>query len=80
MNQIDIRQIRVFISSTFEDMKDERDYLIKKVFPELKQKAAERDVSLIDVDLRWGITEEQARTGQVVDICFKEINNSIPLA
>lgn len=78
MNQIDIRQIRVFISSTFEDMKEERDYLIKKVFPELKQKAAERDVSLIDVDLRWGITEEQARTGQVVDICFKEINNSIP--
>lgn len=78
MNQIDIRQIRVFISSTFEDMKDERNYLIKKVFPELKQKAAERDVSLIDVDLRWGITEEQARKGQVIDICFKEIDNSIP--
>lgn len=78
MNQIDIRQIRVFISSTFEDMKDERDYLIKKVFPELKQIAAEREVSLIDVDLRWGITGEQARKGQVVDICFKEIDNSIP--
>lgn len=78
MNPIDIRQIRVFISSTFEDMKDERDYLIKKVFPELKQKAAEREVSLIDVDLRWGITEEQAKKGQVIDICFKEIDNSIP--
>lgn len=78
MNQIDIRQIRVFISSTFEDMRDERDYLIKKVFPELKQKAAEREVTLIDVDLRWGITEEQAKKGQVLDICFREIDNSIP--
>ena len=78
MNQVDNRQIRVFISSTFEDMKDERDYLIKKVFPELKLMAAEREVTLIDVDLRWGITEEQAKNGQVVDICFNEIDNSIP--
>lgn len=27
-NLIDNRQIRVFISSTFRDMQDERDYLI----------------------------------------------------
>lgn len=78
MNQIDIRQIRVFISSTFEDMQDERDYLIKKVFPELRQKAAERDVTLINVDLRWGITEEAAKKGKVIDICFNEIDKSIP--
>lgn len=78
MNQIDIRQIRVFISSTFEDMKDERDYLIKKVFPELRQMAAEREVTFIDVDLRWGITEEQAKKGKVIDICFNEIDKSIP--
>lgn len=78
MNQIDIRQIRVFISSTFEDMKDERDYLIKKVFPELRQEAAKRNVSLVEVDLRWGITEKEAKKGRVVDICFDEIDNSIP--
>lgn len=78
MKQIETRQIRMFISSTFEDMKNERDYLIKKVFPELRQKAFERDVTLIDVDLRWGITEEQSKKGQVIDICFNEIDNSIP--
>lgn len=78
MNQLETRQIRVFISSTFEDMKDERDYLIKKVFPEMRQMAAERDVTFIDVDLRWGITEEQAKKGKVIDICFNEIDKSIP--
>lgn len=31
------RQIRVFISSTFRDMQDERDILIKKIFPQLRK-------------------------------------------
>ena len=35
-NLIDNRQIRVFISSTFQDMKDERDYLMKRTFPRIK--------------------------------------------
>ena len=30
------RQIRVFISSTFRDMKRERELLVKHVFPEWK--------------------------------------------
>ena len=72
------RQIRVFISSTFEDMKDEREYLIKKIFPEMRQVAYKRNVSFIEVDLRWGITEEDSKNGKVVDICFDEIDNSIP--
>jgi hypothetical protein len=29
------RVIRVFISSTFRDMKEERDYLVKFIFPQL---------------------------------------------
>ena len=31
------RQIRVFISSTFLDMKEERDYLVKFTFPQLRR-------------------------------------------
>lgn len=72
------RQIRVFISSTFQDMHDERDVLIKKTFPLLRQKAAERDVALTELDLRWGITPEESRSGKVVEICFREIENSVP--
>ena len=75
---IDNRQIRVFISSTFQDMQDERDYLMKRTFPKLRKLAAERDVTLTELDLRWGITEEEAKTGKVVEICLREIENSIP--
>ena len=77
-NRYENRMIRIFISSTFEDMKAERDYLITKVFPILAAKAAERDVTLIPLDLRWGISEEESRSGKVVEICLKEIEQSRP--
>ena len=77
-NLINNRQIRVFISSTFQDMQDERDYLMKRTFPKLRKLAAERDVTLTELDLRWGITEEEAKSGKVVEICLREIENSIP--
>ncbi|MCF0168423.1 MAG: DUF4062 domain-containing protein, partial [Bacteroidales bacterium] len=75
---INNRQIRVFISSTFQDMQDERYYLMKRTFPKLRRLAAERDVLLSEVDLRWGITEEESKSGKVVDICLREIENSVP--
>ena len=53
---VENRQIRVFISSTFQDMQSERDYLITKVFPRLQAEAARRDVTIIPLDLRWGVT------------------------
>lgn len=75
---LDNRSIRIFISSTFQDMMGERDYLMRRTFPKLRQIASERDVYLTEVDLRWGITEEESKTGKVVDICLREIDNSIP--
>ena len=78
MNQIDNRQIRVFISSTFQDMQDERSELIRKTFPRLREMAAQRDVTLTEVDLRWGITKEESESGKVMEICLREVKNSIP--
>lgn len=75
---IDKRQIRIFISSTFQDMQEERDYLITKVFPRLQVEAARRDVSVIPLDLRWGITEEESKSGKVIEICLREIENTRP--
>jgi hypothetical protein len=75
---IENRQIRIFISSTFQDMKDERDYLVKTVFPSLRTYCADRGVTLQELDLRWGITREQSERGEVVDICLKEIKNTMP--
>lgn len=72
------REIRVFISSTFNDLDEERRYLINTVFPELRVLAAERGVSITEIDLRWGITEEEAKQGKVVEMCLDEIEAAIP--
>ena len=72
------REIRIFISSTFSDMQGEREYLIKKVFPRLQAEAKKNDVTVVPIDLRWGITEEDAKNGKVVEICLDEIQNSRP--
>lgn len=77
-NLIENRHIRIFVSSTFRDLTKERDHLVKHVFPRLEMLAEERAVTLTVVDLRWGITEKEASEGRVIDICFQEIENSVP--
>jgi len=72
------REIRVFLSSTFRDFMEERDLLVKQVFPELRRKARARGVEVVDVDLRWGITEEESRQGRVIPICLGEIDRCRP--
>ena len=72
------RTVRVFISSTFRDMHAERDYLVRVVFPELRERCAKRQLHLVDMDLRWGVTEEEAEHGKVLEIILDEIDRSRP--
>ncbi|HSB12297.1 MAG TPA: tetratricopeptide repeat protein [Blastocatellia bacterium] len=72
------RAVRVFVSSTFRDMHGERDELIKKTFPHLRKLCEERGVAWGEVDLRWGITEEQSQRGEVLPICLGEIHRCRP--
>ena len=74
---LDNRQIRIFLSSTFSDMQEERDALIK-TFNSLKVEANKRNVALSIVDLRWGVTEEESKSGKVISVCFNEIEHSHP--
>lgn len=69
-------QIKVFLSSTFEDMQNEREHLVKKIFPAIKTECERRDVEFSVVDLRWGISNEQP--GKIIDVCLKEIDSSRP--
>lgn len=78
MDNIENRQIRIFISSTFLDMQEERKYLIDEIFPILREKAMQRDVSLTALDLRWGIPQRLTENGKVIEICMNEIDNSHP--
>src|SRR5438128_3655299 len=70
--------VRVFISSTFRDMHAERDHLVKVVFPALREKVEPHRVHLIDIDLRWGVTTEQAENDQVLDLCLQQIDECRP--
>ena len=50
--------VRVFISSTFNDMHGERDSFTRHVFPALNKKLISRRVRAVPLDLRWGLTAE----------------------
>jgi hypothetical protein len=68
------REIRVFLSSTFKDMEAERNHLVKQVFPKVRVACQERQVGFTEIDLRWGVTEEESKNGATVEICLKEID------
>ena len=68
------REIRVFLSSTFRDMDAERNHLLKLVFPKIRAACFSRQVGFTEIDLRWGITDEEAKNGNTVEICLSEID------
>jgi WD40 repeat protein len=72
-------RVTVFVSSTFSDMHAERDYLMKRVFPNLHDWCDRRRLRLVDVDLRWGVTETDAtRNKNVVQTCLSQIDYCRP--
>jgi tetratricopeptide (TPR) repeat protein len=72
------REIRVFVSSTFLDMQGERDQLVKQVFPALRRACEAKGVALTEVDLRWGITNEQKELGAVLPLCLELVDQCHP--
>ncbi|MDR1800799.1 MAG: DUF4062 domain-containing protein [Lachnospiraceae bacterium] len=72
-NDDTLRKARVFVSSTFRDMHNERDAINSIVFPFLRAQCAIRYIDFTGIDFRWGITEEQSREGQTVGICLSEV-------
>lgn len=73
-----IRLARVFVSSTFQDMQAERDALNRDVLLLVQNEIRRIGVELILVDLRWGITKEEAERGQTAALCLDEIDECRP--
>lgn len=67
------KTFRVFISSTFADMKQERGILMRDAFPRLEKYCEENNARFQAVDLRWGVNEDAARDQKTLQICFNEI-------
>ncbi|KOR29491.1 hypothetical protein TI04_08490 [Achromatium sp. WMS2] len=74
---------KIFISSTFEDMHPERDYLSHRTFPAIaaKLQAQHIPLQLLPLDLRVGVTipdaDQWAKT--VIQVCFDGLQQARPL-
>lgn len=68
------KTFRIFVSSTFSDLKEERNVLQMKVFPRLRELCQEYGCKFQAIDLRWGVREEAAIDQQTMRICLDEID------
>lgn len=66
------RYIRFFVSSTFEDMKIERN-LLQEIFKQMNADYAEQGWQIDFVDLRWGISREAGLENKTMQICKEEL-------
>lgn len=67
------RTFRLFVSSTFSDLKSERSALQQAVFPLLRQLCLRLGCRFQDVDLRWGISEEAGLDQATMRVCLREV-------
>lgn len=68
------RTFRVFVSSTFEDLKNERDALQRCAFPPLAAVCESLGARFQAIDLRWGVRDEAAVNQKTMEICLSEID------
>lgn len=77
-----MKDISIFVSSTFVDMQSERDLLRERILPELEEHVKKYGVNINFIDLRWGIdtsdVSEEASTNKIVKTCVDEIIGSKP--
>jgi len=67
------KTFRIFVSSTFSDLKEERNALQKNVFPELRKLCMQYGFRFQAIDLRWGVSEKASLSHETMRICLKEI-------
>src|SRR5262249_32598933 len=67
------RIFRVFVSSTFGDLKAEREALQQRVYPQLRDLCREHGCRFQAIDLRSGVSEEAALNQQTMNICLDDL-------
>ncbi len=68
--------IRLFVSSTFSDMKHERNALQEDVFPKLEQLCLQDGFQFQAIDLRWGISTEVGLDHRTMRVCLDELHRA----
>src|SRR5262245_58486021 len=67
------RGVRLFVSSTFEDFKEERRLLHEQVFPQVSNVCARNGIPFEVIDLRWGVNIDAWRQHRTMSICLGEV-------
>jgi hypothetical protein len=67
------RTFRIFVSSTFSDLKAERNALQAHVFPRLRELCEGHGALFQPIDLRWGVSDEASLDQQAMSICLGEV-------
>jgi len=66
--------LKIFISSTFKDMQDERQKLITDVFIKFRKLAKQRGIEVTEIELRTGVTDA---TGHIAKVCLEQVDRCI---
>ncbi|XP_011493787.1 PREDICTED: NACHT and WD repeat domain-containing protein 2 [Ceratosolen solmsi marchali] len=68
--------VRIFTSSTFTDTTMERNTLMAKCYPKLKDYCREKHgLEFQVVDMRWGVRDEATDDHMTTELCMREIEN-----
>lgn len=67
--------VRIFVSSTFTDFFNEREILIKRVFPWLRDDLEYYGIQIIDCDLRWGVSKHLFYPLKIISFNHKRIGS-----
>ena len=70
------KTFRIFVSSTFSDLKEERNALQREVFPRLRELCRDHGCRFQAIDLRWGVREEAGLDQQTMKICLTRLNDA----
>jgi serine/threonine protein kinase/tetratricopeptide (TPR) repeat protein len=70
-------ELRLYISSSFGDLDDERAHLAGKIFPEIRALCRQRGIGFTEIDLRWGLAEEELQ-GEAIRTSLQEIDRCRP--
>ena len=67
------KSLKVFVSSTFTDSKTERNYLMREVYPRLRDFCNRQGIDFSVFDFRWGIRDHDTDNHTTTEICMNQI-------
>ncbi|KAH3789510.1 hypothetical protein DPMN_167691 [Dreissena polymorpha] len=66
--------VQVFISSTFTDFQEERNWIMKHAVPRLRKFCQERGLDFQIADMRWGVREDATDDHRTTEMCLHTIH------